>query len=149
MLRLELTIYCIYMNEETIECYLLVMVFTPHDVLAHLSPMAYSNERYASTTKAYARSLGVTCQIQGQCGAPSVLGYCGDCASLGRMRLEPALNILLCCLPFLQIRQQLTMVSLWPKLQTTVLTANHHPSRPHDPPRATRNEAPRTSPTSA
>jgi len=62
--------------------------------------MTYDDDRYASTSKAYARSLGVTCQIVGQCGAPSVLGYCGDRPSLGRMRLEPAVNILLCCLPF-------------------------------------------------
>ena len=39
------------------------------------SPMAYNDNRYASTKKAYALFLGVTCQTAGKCGAPSVLGY--------------------------------------------------------------------------
>jgi hypothetical protein len=42
----------------------------------------YNDDRYASTSKASAGLLGVTCQWKGQCGAPSILGYLRGCPCL-------------------------------------------------------------------
>jgi hypothetical protein len=86
----------------------------------------YNDDRYASTSKASAGLLGVTCQWKGQCGAPSILGYLRGCLCLGRMGLEPTLNILLCRSTFLTrlIRQSLTMVCVQQKPQIPVSIAS-------------------------
>ena len=113
--RLEIMIYCIYMNEETNECYLVVLAFVQHSLLDHLYPtVAYNNDRYASTSKAYTRSLGVTCQIPGKVWSPFCSGVLRgtDGPRAGSQHLA-----LLSTFPTPLIRQRPTMVSVWHKLQ--------------------------------